>query len=107
MAARKPDGKWTRGTTNSNSRGNARDRRKRKQFLLDAFGNGESCKCFHCPAVLTFATLNVDRVIPGWKGGKYTRDNIRPSCWNCGNRQGGEMGPEAKRAKQLVGIQGG
>lgn len=99
MPRKTPDGKWTRRATNTNSRGSAADRRKRKEFLLGKHGDGVTCRCFHCPAVLTFATLNVDRIIPGWKGGTYRRDNIRPSCADCGSKQGGEMGQEAKRAK--------
>lgn len=100
MARKTPDGKWTRGTTNRNSRGSATARRRRKRFLLDKFGDGETCACSHCPTVLTFETVNVDRKIPGWKGGTYRRDNIRPSCADCGSKQGGQMGQEAKAVRR-------
>lgn len=100
MARKTPDGKWTRGATNRNSRGSATARRRRKQFLLNKFGNGETCACSHCPAILTFETVNVDRKIPGWKGGTYRRDNIQPSCADCGSKQGGQMGQEARQAKR-------
>lgn len=96
MTRKTPDGKWTRGATNANSRGNSRDRRRRREFLINKFGDGKTCVCSHCPTILTVDTVNADRVIPGWKGGRYTRDNIRPSCGPCGSEQGGAMSQEAK-----------
>jgi len=100
MPKKTPQGVWTRGTTNGNRRGSSYARRARKQFLLDTYGDGITCLCSHCPAVLTFTTVNVDRIQPGWRGGTYRRSNIRPSCAPCGSKQGGEMGVEAKREKQ-------
>lgn len=100
MARKTPEGKWTRGSSNRDSRGNARDRRRRREFLINKFGDGTTCVCSHCPTVLTVETVNTDRITPGWKGGRYTRDNIRPSCADCGSKQGGTMGPEAKAARK-------
>jgi hypothetical protein len=102
MSRKTPDGKWTRRATNTNSRGNSRDRRRRREYLINTFGDGVTCVCSHCPTVLTIETVNVDRVTPGWKGGRYTRDNIRPSCAPCGSEQGGRMGSEAKAAKRAA-----
>lgn len=64
-------------------RGSATARRRRRQWLLDQFGNGETAPCFECGAVLTYETLTVDRIVPGCKGGTYARSNIRPACKNC------------------------
>lgn len=102
MSRKTPDGKWTRGATNRNSRGNSRDRRRRREFLLTKFGNGTTCVCSHCPTVLTVETVNADRIIPAWKGGSYARGNIRPSCGDCGSKQGGRMGQDAKAAKRAA-----
>jgi len=99
MPRKTPDGKWTRRATNTNSRGSSADRRRRREYLINTFGDGNTCVCSHCPAVLTVSTVNVDRIIPGWQGGTYRRENIRPSCWPCGNKQGGAMGQQAKNAK--------
>lgn len=98
MGKKTPEGKWNRTATNTNSRGSSRDRRRRREFLINKFGDGTTCTCTHCPTVLTIKTVNADRIIPGWKGGTYRRDNIQPSCQPCGSKQGGAMGHEAKMA---------
>lgn len=71
-----------RGTTNRNQRGSSQDRRIRKQWLLDTFGDGFTCLCFHpdCIEVLIFETITVDRIELGMDGGTYRRGNIRPAC---------------------------
>ena len=102
MSRKASDGTWTRGATNSNQRGSSEDRRRRRKFLLNKFGNGITVKCTHCPAVLTFETVCADRIIPGWKGGRYTQDNIQPSCQSCGSEQGGQMGQVAKETKRAI-----
>lgn len=62
-------------------RGNTTDRRRRRLWLLDQFGDGVTCPCFDCGKALTYQTLTVDRIVPGAAGGRYTRDNIRPACF--------------------------
>ena len=72
-----------RGTSNSNQRGSAESRRRRKQWLLDTFGNGTIAFCSYtkCSSVLDFDTITVDRhPTPGIEGGRYVRGNIRPMC---------------------------
>lgn len=92
-----------RSTSNKNITGSAADRRKRKQWLLDTFGDGETAKCEirchpDCLEFVDFDTLWVDRYpTPGVYGGKYTRDNIRPSCPVCNMSDGGKLGAERKR----------
>lgn len=86
-----------RGTTNRNDRGNAADRRARKLYLLDEFGDGVTVACAlgvspNCPGTVTFDTLSVDRIVPGIEGGRYTRDNIRPSCLPCNSLTGALLG---------------
>lgn len=68
---------------NGDCRGKAQDRRRRKQWLLDTFGDGETAPCVHCQGTLDFDSLTVDRIIPGAEGGRYTRDNIQPACLGC------------------------
>lgn len=71
-----------RGTTNRNQRGSSADRRRRKQWLLDTFGDGFTCLCSFqdCIEVLIFETITVDRIQLGMDGGTYRRNNIRPAC---------------------------
>jgi hypothetical protein len=66
-------------------RGSTADRRRRKQWLLDAYGNGTTVRCTHCPTLLTVTTLEADRIIPG---GSYERANILPSCGPCNKKRG-------------------
>lgn len=80
-----------RGTSNANVRGNAADRARRKLWLLEIWGDGISAPCHYCAVVLTFVTLTVDRVIPGCRGGRYVRGNIRPACGPCNSIHGGRL----------------
>lgn len=82
-------------------RGNAEDRRRRKLYLLNTYGDGNTAPCAFCRAPLTFDSVTVDRFpIPGHKGGRYTRDNIRPACGSCNSEDGGRQGNEIKRGMQ-------
>jgi hypothetical protein len=81
-----------RGTSNKNVSGNAEDRRRRKQWLLDVFGDGATVWCAiksgpWCEGLLTFATVTADRILPGWQGGTYRRENLQPGCQSCQSRQ--------------------
>ena len=98
----------SRGTTNRNARGSAEDRRRRRVFLVETYGwrlpNGTGLVlCYRCDVVLLEhedpeapgQSVTVDRIVPGCKGGKYTRDNIRPACGDCNSETGGLL---ARRA---------
>ena len=64
-------------------RGNSTDRRRRRKWMLAKWGDGETCQCVHCGTMLTDATVEVDRIIPGALGGTYRRENIQPACRRC------------------------
>lgn len=87
-----------RGTTNRNARGSAADRRLRKLWLLETFGDGETAKCSlmvsaKCLEIVTFETITVDRwPLAGCDGGTYSRGNIRPACGPCNQSDGGALG---------------
>lgn len=82
----------TRGTTNRNDRGSAESRRIRKQWLLDMFGDGVTAPCAFCAAPVEFTTITVDRYpVPGCRGGRYVRGNIRPACGPCNSTHGGSL----------------
>lgn len=61
-------------------RGNNRDRKRRKEWMLVEFGDGKYCRCTWCPSLLDFEHVEADRLIPG---GPYKRDNIIPACRTC------------------------
>lgn len=90
-----------RGTSNSNTRGNSTDRLRRRQYLVEAYaadvGDG-FCRCFRCGLLLTVETVTVDRIIPGCRGGRYVRSNIRPACLACNTETGSRLGVERRRA---------
>jgi len=79
-----------RGPSNKNVSGSSYDRRARKRWLLNEFGDGETVPCsFECGTILTFETLTVDRFpIPGREGGRYVHGNIRPACMPCNEADG-------------------
>lgn len=79
-------------------RGNSTDRRNRKIWLLSRGsgtiidgawhlfgGTGHTVPCFHCDELLTFQTVEADRIEPG---GSYARTNIVPSCRGCNLERG-------------------
>lgn len=61
-------------------RGNSADRRRRKLWMLETWGNGTTCACVHCECELDYDTVEADRKIPG---GSYRRENVQPSCRDC------------------------
>jgi hypothetical protein len=61
-------------------RGAARNRRARKRYLLNEFGDGKTCPCIWCGITLNWATLQQDRLVPG---GPYSKANVLPSCGPC------------------------
>lgn len=87
----------TRGTSNTNSRGSADGRRRRKKWLLNKFGDGMTAPCAmrlspKCLVNVDFDTLWVDRYpIAGRDGGRYVKGNIRPACRHCQELQGANM----------------
>lgn len=95
-------------------RGNTNDRRRRREWLVEAFranvdlgtvrpgeawcyrtvpvGHGvPACRCYRCGVLLTVDTVTADRILPGMLGGRYTRDNIRPACATCNSTTGAEL----------------
>jgi 5-methylcytosine-specific restriction endonuclease McrA len=88
--------KTHRGTTNGNSRGGSAARRRRKQWLLDQFGDGTTAPCSlklaGCAEVVTIDTISVDRILPGCQGGTYRRTNIQPACGSCNSKHGAQLG---------------
>jgi hypothetical protein len=78
-----------------NARGSSYDRRRRKQWLLDEWGDGITARCWRmssarCERWVSLETVTVDRVVMGRDGGRYTHDNIRPSCAPCNYGHGAE-----------------
>jgi 5-methylcytosine-specific restriction endonuclease McrA len=74
--------------SNGPDRGNSYARRARKHYLLDEFGNGETCECTFCGTELNFDSVTSDRVVTGSNGGSYQRDNLVPACKFCNLSRG-------------------
>lgn len=93
-------------------RGSTRNRRARRAWLLSPAslhgGDGQRVPCFNsdsCGTWLTDQTLEVDRIIPAWRGGSYRRENIRPACGPC-NRERNKGNPwtvDAEERRCLTG----
>lgn len=69
-------------------RGSPRDRKARKLWLLKTYGDGTTVACAlqlsdKCLRTLSYATMQVDRLIPGHQGGSYRHGNIQPACGPC------------------------
>ncbi|MGH7792059.1 MAG: HNH endonuclease [Thermodesulfobacteriota bacterium] len=62
--------------------------RQLREYLLDKYGDGERVRCFNCGIFLTADTVTVDRIKPGSKGGRYTKNNVQPLCQPCNQLKG-------------------
>lgn len=93
-----------RGTTNGNHRGNTKDRARRKAYLLRAYASDVPghCRCYRCGTLLSAATITVDRIVPGARGGKYVRNNIRPACGKCNSATANAAKPSAPPAPASI-----
>jgi len=90
-----------RGTSNGNSRGSAASRRARRAWLVARYGWAELglVLCYLCSVPLLQdedpaapgQAVTVDRIVPGCRGGRYVRDNIRPACGSCNSETGGAL----------------
>jgi hypothetical protein len=97
--------KAARGTSSANKRGGSRDRRRRREWMIDTFGmprvrDGKKTRvcCVHCRKVMRAEparvwtkrgyisrySWEVDRFpICGHAGGRYRRGNIVVACIGC------------------------
>lgn len=107
-------------------RGNARTRRRRRAWLLGVDngwaaeahyrargthlllnpwgGDGVKVQCWNyaeCGLLLNEQNLEVDRALPGWLGGDYSPDNVRPSCGGC-NRSRNRGNPWTLRSQRCL-----
>lgn len=86
-------------------RGNNRDRKRRRAWILRTFdpdlGPGQArCRLQisdMCRPVVDESTLSVDRIDPG---GTYKRSNIQPACIPCQNKQGALITKERREQWQ-------
>lgn len=83
----------TRGTSNSNERGSSYTRRRRRDWVMAVYASdvANHVRCYRCGDLLNHDTLTIDRIKPGCRGGKYTRDNIRPCCGKCNSSTGAAL----------------
>lgn len=65
---------------------------------LELVGREIACRCYRCGTLLVFATMTVDRIVPGAvrtaeypKGGTYVRRNVRPACPTCNYGEGSRL----------------
>ncbi len=92
-----------RSTSSQNIRGSSYDRRARRAYLIRKYGSGDTIPCHWCGKKLRtrtprrpLGTFEVDRVVCGHDGGRYTRDNIVPACPTC---NGGRCGNQHRSCR--------
>jgi 5-methylcytosine-specific restriction endonuclease McrA len=69
----------------------ANRRARRWNFYNPVAMDLDAVRCWRCGKLLTLVEMTVDRIIPGCRGGRYTRDNIRPACARCNSETGGAV----------------
>jgi hypothetical protein len=95
-----------RSRSNRNDRGSSYSRRRRREWLVERFGDGVHVACFlqrspHCLYVLDVDNVSADRLRLGVDGGSYKRSNIQPACLPCQCHQGGQVGPAQKLVRRV------
>ncbi len=91
-----------RGTTNRNERGSAAKRRELKTWMLAEFGDGVSVRCCFCDRTLLFSQITKDRFpIPGRRGGRYVKGNVRPACLSCNASEGARQAAIERTERKL------
>lgn len=77
-------------TGNKNQRPNSYAGRALKVWMLAQFGDGITVECsFGCGKRLFYSEITKDRFpLPGRKGGRYVKGNVRPACMSCNAREG-------------------
>lgn len=75
---------------NKNQRPNSYAGRALKVWMLAEFGDGITVPCsFDCGRRLFYSEITKDRhPVPGRKGGRYVKGNVRPACMSCNAREG-------------------
>lgn len=68
--------------------GNSTDRARRRQQLLNEFGDGKSCPCVYCGLKIKDGTLEQDKIYTTAEGGKYRTSNLVPACGSCNKHRG-------------------
>jgi len=81
-------------------KGNSVDRRRRREFLLNEFGDGHTCPCVYCGRRLTDSTLTQDKIYTSHEGGRYRHDNLVPACEGCNKARGDTHWENIKWSKQ-------
>jgi hypothetical protein len=66
-------------------RGNSYDRARRKERMLNEYGDGKTVECTHCGVKCDWDTVESDRKDPG---GTYAFHNVQPSCGPCNRARG-------------------
>lgn len=86
-----PTRRARRGTSNTNARGSAASRRARRAWIMDAYGTDGIVTCWWCDVPLHAdgpEAFEVDRLVPGRRGGTYRRGNVVPACPPCNADRG-------------------
>ena len=81
---------WNSGYVNRGISKDARIRRNRAQAVVAHHGE----ICWLCLKPITNGDLTMDHVVPRSKGGRTTRDNLRPAHSKCNRKRGNGPPPE-------------
>lgn len=81
--------------------GNTKNRRARRNALLEEFGDGETAPCVYCGKIITHGgALEQDKIYTTLEGGRYRMPNLIPACSKC-NKDRGDM-PFIEAIKKVV-----
>ncbi len=66
---------------------NCKQKRKKKQKLIDEYGS----YCWWCGQYVTEELLTIEHLYPQSRGGSNSFENLRLSCFQCNNFRGNSL----------------
>lgn len=86
-----------------NIRGSSKDRAARKNKLLHVYGDGTLAPCVHCGCLVSYETMEVDKIVPQSMGGRYVWNNIHVSCFHDNRTRSDNTTPdEIRKLQEMV-----
>lgn len=78
----------------------ARKRLKKEERLriYRKFGG----RCAYCGQEIAYADMQVDHIVPIWKGGEDTPENMFPACRSCNHYKRGESLESFRKAIETI-----
>ena len=84
------------------SKNKNRNSSQKRKLRAQLFGGHTTKPCCFCRRILTFSSATLEHVVPLSRGGKWNKDNLRLSCYDCNQERGSEIFELYQRKKRTT-----